>query len=242
MGLDTGLGGGLLPLVLLLGSGFMNLIYISFEKKCPSYKAARIAYRKKLQFAWIHAFNGTVTGEIVDGVKLPHKAMNKAEYIDNRLPTYHYIRDIEDMFPNAIDANLTFAQKMNANRQKRLQERKDKKLSKKGIQPQVQQSQIIKQSQSQPQQSQSVMKRVDASGAMGTTIWTDASDFLYGVSMSAAGSLSEWKSYVSVLAKGEIQNKSILQLDAKTIGTILIFAGIALVISKAGSMGSVINT
>jgi hypothetical protein len=269
MATDTGLGvlGTLIPWMLFIFSLMINLSYISFEKRFPSIKELRKAAKKGKQFAFIHDPSGTVSGVCMEllpgsnqldldkygaqyGIKFKPKDMNQAEYFDNRIPIYHYMA----AFPH----NVTVRGVTSLSRVKKLMESRGiistpEKLT-------TLMSRNLDQSNSDVRKTmvlgsesriddkelerlRSIQRelKITKANTVGSFVFADANDFLYSVGMSAAVSLREWKSYITIVARGELPQKGI-GFDTKSIGMLLIFAAIAYVIMKAGTMGDAISS
>lgn len=269
MATDTGIGilGTLIPWMLFFFSLMVNMSYISFEKRFPTIKEMRKAAKKGKQFALIHDPAGTVTGVCMEllpgsnqldldkygaayGIKFKPKDMNQAEYLDNRIPIFHYMGS----FPHNVTvrgvASLSRVKKLLESRGVISTPEKLTTLMQRDLEApnsEVRKTMVpgsrdrIDDKELDRLRSMQRELRVTKSNTVGSFVFADANDFLYSVGMSAAVSLREWKSYITIVARGELPAKGI-GFDTKSIGMLLIFAAIAYVIMKAGTMGDVMSS
>jgi hypothetical protein len=258
--------GNVLMYIVLAISVFMNLNFIMFEKKFPTIKAMREASRKGLQLAFIHDPEGAVIAipiKLVEGsnqldlgklsnaygIKFKPRGMNEAEFMDRKLPCFHYM----GQFPHSLSvrgvAALSRVRRILEARGVMTTQEKLNTLMHRDLNqpiPDVRSTMVPGSETRIPNDEMEKLARVQKelkgtkSNTVGPFVFADAHDFLHSVGMSAAVSLREWKSYIITVARGEIQPKAFM-LDAKSIGMIAIMLAIAYVISKAGSMGNMMS-
>jgi hypothetical protein len=267
MGMSFGSGGTIILMGFLGFSLLLNMQFMSFEKRFPTVKAMRMAFKKGQQLAFIHDPEGGVTavpiklvegsnqldlGKLGDayGIKFKPRGMNEAEFIDRRIAAFHYIGS----FPHSLSVRgvaslsrvrkmleargvLTTQEKLNTLMHRDLDQNTEKVRSTMvpGSESRIPDDEMTKLGNVQRE------LKATKSNTVGPFVFADAHDFLHGVGMSAAVSLREWKSYITTVARGEMQPKAFM-LDAKSIGMIMIMLAIAYVISKAGSMGNVMSS
>lgn len=254
-------------LYVVLGISIMlNLQFITFEKKFPTIGALRKANQKGMQVAFIHDPEGAVTaipiklvegsnqldlGKMSDtyGIKFKPRGMNEAEFIDRKLPVFHYM----GQFPHSLSvrgvASLSRVRRiLEARGVMTTQEKLNTLMHRDLTQPvadvrssmvQGSETRITNEEMEKLARIQKELKGTK-SNTVGPFVFADSFDFLHSVGMSAAVSLREWKSYIVTVSRGEIQPKAFM-IDAKSIGIICIMAAIAYVISKSGSIGNVVG-
>lgn len=248
-------------------SVMLNMQFVMFEKKFPTVKAMRIASKKGLQLAFIHDPEGAVIAipiKLVEGsnqldlgnlsnaygIKFKPRGMNEAEFMDRRLPCFHYM----GQFPHSLGVRgvaalsrvrrvleargvLTTQEKLNTLMHRDLSQSAGdiRKTMVPGSQTRIPDDELDKLSRVQKE-----LKTLK-SNSVGPFVFADAHDFLHSVGMSAAVSLREWKSYIVTVARGEIPTKQFM-MDAKSIVMLLVGLAIAYVISQSVNFGSVMHS
>lgn len=248
-------------------SALLNMQYMQFFRKFPLMKAMQQANKKGMQLAIIHDPEGSCTAIPIKvipgsnqidfekqmdkyGIKFKPRGMNEAEFIDRKLAVFHYM----GAFPHALSVNgisalSRFKRVVNKRGINTTPEKLNTLMNRDLNTPldDVRSTMVPGSEQRITDDEMKKMKLVQnelrgtKSSVTGPFVFNDCHDFLYSVGMSASVSLREWKSYVTTLARGEIQTKAFM-LDAKSVGMIAIMCAIAYVISKSGSMGNIIGS
>jgi len=258
------MGMSLILLCLLMISVMINMGYMSVEKKCPTIKAMRTALKKGKQLAWIHDPEGSATAVCIDlvegsneldfsnlkqdyGVKFKPRDMNQAEFIDRKLASFHYMGTYHNNVTVQGVAALSQIRRILINRgiiptpeklttimHRDLDESSEeiRATMVPGSESRISDDELVQLARVQHE------LKSTKSSSVGPFVFADANDFLHSVGMSASVSLREWKSYIIAVARGEVPKKG-FSLNSKEIGMLLVFAAIAYVIAKAGTINSI---